>query len=136
MTNYLLDTNVLSEILKKRPEPRVMERLRATPARSLSTSAVCVTELRYGSARHPQGASLWDRIAREALARIRILPLGEAEAIRAGDLLASLESSGTPIGIEDVLIGATALEENLTVVTRNTKHFQKIPGLAIESWWR
>ena len=135
MTNYLLDTNVLSEILKKRPEPRVVGRLRATAARSLFTSVVCVTELRYGSARHPQ-RGLWDRIAREALARIRIVPLGEAEAIRAGDLLAVLEANGTPIGIEDVFIGATALEGNLTVVTRNTKHFDRIPGLAVESWWR
>jgi tRNA(fMet)-specific endonuclease VapC len=133
--NYLLDTNVLSELLKKRPEPLVLEKLRATPPRSLATSAVCVTELRYGAARHPQGTRLWDRIAREVLARIRILPFGEAEAIRAGDLLGALESSGTPIGIEDVLIGATALQENLTVVTRNSRHFRRIPGLAVESWW-
>jgi tRNA(fMet)-specific endonuclease VapC len=132
---YLLDTNVLSEILKKRPEPRVLERLRATPPRSLATSVVCLTELRYGAARHPQGTRLWDRIAREVLTRIRILPFAETEAIRAGDLLAFLESSGTPIGIEDVLIGATALQENLTVVTRNARHFQRIPGLAVESWW-
>ncbi len=69
------------------------------------------------------------------LSRIRILPFGEAEGIRAGDLLAVLESRGTPIGVEDVLIGATALQENLTVVTRNTRHFRKIPGLEVESWW-
>lgn len=135
MSNYLLDTNVLSEVLKKRPEPRVLERLNVTPPRSLVTSVVCVTELRYGAKRHPQGTRLWDRIAREVLARITILPLDEAGAIRAGDLLAVLESSGTPIGIEDVLIGATALQQNLTVVTRNTRHYRRIPGLAVESWW-
>lgn len=135
MSNYLLDTNVLSEVLKKRPEPRVLERLNVTPPRSLVTSVVCVTELRYGARRHPQGTRLWDRIAREVLARITILPLDEAGAIRAGDLLAVLESSGTPIGIEDVLIGATALQQNLTVVTRNTRHYRRIPGLAVESWW-
>lgn len=133
--NYLLDTNILSEALKKRPEPRVLEKLRATPPRALATSVVCVAELRYGAARHPQGMRLWDRIAREVLSRIRILPFGEAEAIRAGDLLAALESRGTPIGVEDVLIGATALQEHLTVVTRNTRHFRKIPGLEVESWW-
>lgn len=135
MSNYLLDTNVLSEVLKKRPEPRVLERLKMTLPRSLATSVVCVTELRYGARRHPQGTRLWDRIAREVLARITILPLDEAGAIRAGDLLAVLESSGTPIGIEDVLIGATALQENRTVVTRNTRHYRRIPGLAVESWW-
>ena len=133
--NYLLDTNVLSEILKKRPKPGVLDRLKATPSRSLTTSVVCVTELRYGTARHPQGIKLWDRIAREVLPRIRIIPIGEAEAVRAGDLLAGLASSGMPIGIEDVLIGATALEGNLIVVTRNARHFRRIPGLAVESWW-
>ncbi len=64
-----------------------------------------------------------------------ILPLGEAEALRAGDLLATLEAEGTPIGVEDVWIGATAIKNRLTVVTRNLKHFRRIPGLACESWW-
>jgi len=135
VNGYLLDTNVLSEILKKRPEPGVLERLKTAPARSLATSSVCVTELRFGAARHPQGTRLWERIARDVLPRIRILPFSEAEAIHAGDLLAVLESSDKRIGIEDVLIGATAIKENLIVVTRNTRHFRRIPGLTVESWW-
>lgn len=135
MNGYLLDTNVLSEITKKRPDPGVLARLQAVPARLLATSVVCVTELRHGTARHPQGARLWDRIAAEVLSRVRILPFGEADAIRAGDLLAALEAAGTPIGLEDVLIGATALQEKLTVVTRNTRHYQRISGLSVESWW-
>ena len=135
MNGYLLDTNVLSEVLKKRPEPRLLERLRGVPAHQLWTSAVCVAELRYGTARDPRGMRLWERIAREVLARVRILPVGEAEAIRAGDVLAALEAQGRPIGMEDVLIGATALEAGLTVVTRNVRHFDRIAGLAVESWW-
>lgn len=55
--------------------------------------------------------------------------------MRAGDLLAALERRGQPIGLEDVLIGATALAGSLTVVTRNLRHFARIPGLAVESWW-
>lgn len=135
MKGYLLDTNVLSEVLKKRPEPKVLDKLRSVPARGIATSAVCVTELRYGAARNPGRAGLWERISREVLVRVRILPFGEAEAVRAGDLLALLESEGVPIGTEDVLIGATALEAGLTVVTRNVKHFDRIPGLTVESWW-
>ena len=135
MRGYLLDTNVLSEIIKRRPEPRLLERLATVPARLLSTSAVCVAELRYGAARHPHGAGLWERIAREVLARVPVLAFAEAEAMRAGDLLATLESEGTPIGIEDVLIGATALQGDLAIVTRNVRHFSRIPGLVVESWW-
>lgn len=135
MSGYLLDTNVLSEVIRKRPEPRVVERLRGVPPDSIFTSVVCVTELRYGARRRPGGDVLWERIAREVLSRVRVLPLGETEALRAGDLLAALESAGQPIGIEDVLIGATALVGSLTVATRNVRHFRRLPGLAVESWW-
>jgi tRNA(fMet)-specific endonuclease VapC len=74
--------------------------------------------------------------ASPAARRKHILPFGQAEAIRAGDLLAALEAEGNPIGIEDVWIGATAIEHGLTVVTRNLKHFQRIMGLRSESWWK
>jgi tRNA(fMet)-specific endonuclease VapC len=135
LTGYLLDTNVLSEVLRKRPEPRVVERLRGVAPGAFFTSVVCVTELRYGARRHPEGDALWERIAREVLSRVHVLPLGEAEALRAGDLLAALEAAGQPIGVEDVLIGATALVGSLTVATRNVRHFRRLPGLAVESWW-
>jgi predicted nucleic acid-binding protein len=135
MSAYLLDTNALSEVLKKRPEPVLLDRLRTVPANRVATSAVCVAELRYGAARALRPSVLWERITREILARVQVLPFGEAEAARAGDLLALLESKGIPIGTEDVFIGATALEAGLTVVTRNVRHFDRIPGLAVESWW-
>ena len=132
---YLLDTNVLSEVIRKNPNRGLLQRLNEVAAREVVTSAVCVAELRHGAARVAHGARLWERIAREILSRVDILPLGEAEAVRAGDLLATLEARGEPIGIEDVWIGATALEHRLTVVTRNLKHFRRIPGLTSESWW-
>ena len=132
---YLLDTNVLSEVIRKDPNQGLLQRLGNVAPRDSVTSVVCVAELRHGAARVAHGARLWERIAREVLSRIDILPLGEAEAIRAGDLLATLEAQGEPIGMEDVWIGATALEHSLTVVTRNLKHFRRIPGLVSQSWW-
>ena len=135
MNGFLLDTNVLSEVIKKRPEPSVLARLREVAPDSVFTSVVCVTELRYGARRRPGAEVLWERIAREVLSRVRVLPFGEKEALRAGDLLAELETAGQPIGIEDVLIGATALAGSLTVATRNVRHFRRLPGLAVECWW-
>ena len=129
MSGYLLDTNVLSEVIKKRPEPSVLARLREVAPGSVFTSVVCVTELRYGARRRPGAEVLWERIAREVLSRVRVLPFGEREA------LAGLEAAGQPIGIEDVLIGATALVGSLTVATRNVRHFRRLPGLVVESWW-
>ena len=134
-TGYLLDTNVLSELVRKRPSPAVVERLRQLAHEDLATSALCVTELRHGAARHPQGQALWERLQGEVLSHVRILPLGTLEAERAGETLAALEAVGTPVAIEDVLIGATALVHDLTVATRNVRHFERIPGLRVESWW-
>lgn len=134
MNGYLLDTNVLSEVIRKRPEPSVLARLREIAPGSVFTSVVCVIELRYGARRRPRVELLWERIAREVLSRVR-MPAGEEEALRAGDLLADLEAAGQPIGIEEVLIGATALAGSLTVATRNVRHFRRLPGLAVESWW-
>lgn len=135
MSGFLLDTNVLSEVIKRRPDAGVMERLGRVPGEALFTSAICLTELRYGTARHPRGASIWARIEGEILPRLRVLPLATGEALRAGDLLADLASRGAPIGLEDVLIAATALENSLAVATRNLRHFSRIPGLQAESWW-
>jgi predicted nucleic acid-binding protein len=136
LSGYLLDTNVLSELLKKRPDPGVLERLSRTPREDLATSSVCVFELRYGAARRPDGGALWNRIAGEVLPRIQILTLGSEEAERAGDLLAKLHSRGEPIGLEDVLIGATALAHGFVVATRNVRHFDRIDGLIVENWWQ
>ncbi len=136
MRGYLLDTNVLSELLRKRPAPMVLERLKKVPSEELLTSVVCLTELRFGAARVASGGKLWRRIANEVLPRVRALPFGEREAILAGNVLADLESRGERIGVEDVLIGTTALANGLTVVTRNLQHFLRIEGLKSESWWR
>ena len=106
-----------------------------TPESGCFTSAICLTELRYGAVRHPRGAPIWERIEGEILPRLRVLSVSMGEALRAGDLLAELAGRGESIGLEDVLIAATALESGLTVVTRNLKHFSRVPGLLAESWW-
>jgi tRNA(fMet)-specific endonuclease VapC len=91
-------------------------------------------ELRHGAVRLNDQGRLWSRIEREILSGIEILPLGIKEALLAGDLLAYLHASGKIIDVEDVLIGATALSNDLTVVTNNIKHFARIPNLQVEDW--
>jgi len=135
MAGYLLDTNVLSEIIRKRPSAAVLAHLRNAPQDALFTSSVSVMELRFGAVRTQGGSILWERIRKDVLARVKIVPLDEEIAERAGDILADLDSRGSPIGIEDVMIGATALVSHLTVVTRNVKHLTRIRGLVVENWW-
>ena len=135
MRGFLLDTNVISELMKKRPRPEVVRRVRTLAPGEAFTSAVCFLELSYGAARHPQGARLWERIQDEIRPLVSVLPLGYEEAVRAGEVLAGLEAKGTPIGLEDILIGSTALVHGLSVATRNVKHLSRIDGLSVENWW-
>jgi tRNA(fMet)-specific endonuclease VapC len=131
---YLLDTNILSEVLKKRPSPRLIERLAKTARASQFTSCICVLELRYGTQRRPDHELFWQRIRAELLSRISVLGLNETVAVVAGDLLALLERRGETIGLADVLIAATALANGLTVVTANTRQFRRVPDLKVENW--
>lgn len=135
MAGYLLDTNVLSELLKKRPEPAVVRSLNVIPAEELFTSSICVMELRRGSHRHPDSERLWARIERELLSRVRILALAEREAVLAGDIGAELADEGQPVGTEDALIAATAMAHGLVVATRNAGHFARVKTLRVINWW-
>jgi tRNA(fMet)-specific endonuclease VapC len=132
---YLLDTNVLSELMKKRPNPRVLTRLASHSAQALFTSCICVMELRFGSALRQDFETFWPRIDEEILSRVNILPFGAEEALNAGDTLARLQKAGRQIGIEDILIASTALNNKCVLVTGNTRHFSHIEGLVVENWF-
>jgi tRNA(fMet)-specific endonuclease VapC len=131
---YLLDTNILSELLKKRPNPHLMARLRTQQPESLSTSCICVMELRYGCALRRDFEEFWERITSEILSRVSILPLDFPEVAIAGDLLASFKTTGRIIGMEDVLISSTALSHKCIMVTANVRHFSRVDNLSIENW--
>jgi predicted nucleic acid-binding protein len=106
---YLLDTNALSELLKKRPKPQFLARLRLHPAEMFFTSSICVMELRHESRRCEDHSVFWQRITHEVLSRVTVLDFGVPEALIAGDVLAHLTRRGALIGVEDLLIGATPL---------------------------
>jgi len=131
---YLLDTSILSEFVRRQPNPLVVACATAVPAASLATSAICVMELRYGAMRRPDASVFWPRLEREILTRVRVEPFDDAAARKTGDILAALETSRLTIGVEDSQIAGTALARGLVVVTANTRHFTRVPGLAVEDW--
>jgi len=133
---YLIDTNVLSELIKKNPDSHFMAKLRTTPADALFSASICIMELRYGALKRGNPSDLWTKIEQQIVAKIRILPFSYKEAIKAGDLIHHLYSIGQPIGIEDIMIASIALSNGLTVVSANTKHFSRIPDLKTENWFQ
>ena len=131
---YLLDTNILSELIKKIPNKNLREKLEKVPSASLHTASICIMELRYGALRREDGGALWSRMQESIISKLQVLTFGYKEALKAGEVLFTLHSIGHPIGIEDVLIGSIALSNGLVVVTGNTKHFSRIPDLPVENW--
>jgi tRNA(fMet)-specific endonuclease VapC len=125
---------VTSRRRPSRPPAGLAEHLRQHALDPLFTSCICVMELRHGAMRRADHGALWSRIEREVLARVELLGIGVEEAMIAGDTMAHLWARGQIIDVEDVLIGATALARNLTVVTNNLDHFRRIPGLRVEDW--
>jgi tRNA(fMet)-specific endonuclease VapC len=91
-------------------------------------------ELRFGSALREDFEKFWQKISKEIISRVNIISIGAKEASAAGDILADLRKSGNVIGLEDVLIAASAITNQYTVVTANIRHFSRIRGLEVENW--
>ena len=101
---------------------------------SILVSSVVLFELWYGVARSGRREENTERLRVFLLGVKSILPFEEEDASIAGDLRASLEMGGTPIGPYDLLIAAQALRSGITLVTANISEFARVPGLEWEDW--
>lgn len=130
MTRFLLDSDVLIRVIRRHPGS--LARLKSLPQDSWSISAMTAYEIQKGISKNPNSTS--SLIARELLGLSRIEAIGERVADRAANIHADLKSSGVTIGTADEFIAAQALGVDATLVTNNTKHFEGVPGLKLESW--
>ena len=131
----LLDTNVLSEVLRKQPTLVVLKSLHALRPEERFASEVTRYELRVGAARLDDGGRLWRRLQQDVLPLVRWLPLDTAAALAAADIGADLRRRGEAVEATDLFIAATALVHGLIVSTRNVRHFERVPGLVVENWF-
>jgi tRNA(fMet)-specific endonuclease VapC len=132
---YLLDTNILSDLIKRSPSTALIAKLASVPPEQQFTSSITLGELVYGAYRlGPRSDALLHRIETRLLPNLPILPFDDAAARRYGEVRAQLERQGMPLGDADLRIAAIALTRDLTVVTANTRHFQRVPGLPVENW--
>jgi tRNA(fMet)-specific endonuclease VapC len=129
---YLLDTNVLSDFA--RGVPAVTARLGSEAPRQLGVSVLTEMEVEYGLARQPNIAPRVREVMRMLLTTISVLPFEREDARVGGQLRASLDAQGTPIGHYDVLIAACALRRGLKIVTHNVREFARVGGLGLEDW--
>lgn len=130
---FLLDTNVISDLVRH-PAGNSARRLRENADSYCCTSIVVACELRFG-AEKAASDPLRLRID-QVLARLDVLPLDRPVDKHYGQLRSVLESRGTSIGPNDLLIAAHALAQDLTLVTDNVREFSRVDGLHVENWLR
>ncbi len=140
MSGFLLDTNVISEILRPRPDPGVITWIENTDEALLHLSVLTLGEIRKGIALLPDGrrrVSLESWLNRDVMLRFsgRILPIDLEVADRWGRISGSAAAKRSPLPVIDCLLAATALHHNLTLVSRD-ETCSGIPGIELFNPWR
>ena len=137
--NFLLDTNVVSEWTKPRPDGGVVAWLAETDEDRVFISVVTLAELRYGVERMPAGArrnrlDTWVKEQLPARFEERVLPIDSETADAWGRVMARGKTAGRPVGTMDAFIAATAERYRLTLVTRNVADFDALGVGLINPW--
>ena len=131
MLKYLLDTNIVIYVIKRRPI-EVLNTFNINASR-MAISVVTLAELLHGAEKSSQPASNL-AVVEDFCSRLQILPYTPKAAQHYGSIRASLEIIGQPIGVNDLHIAAHARSEGLVLVTNNAREFAKVPALQIENW--
>lgn len=131
---YLFDTDTLSNIVKQKPSVQLLEKLHDLPRTLQYTSAINVGEIYYGANRSPRKDKILKAFEERVFPNVNILPFDRESGRLFGIMKADLEKRGIAISEPDLRIAAVTIQHNLILITGNTKHFKKIPGLRIENW--
>jgi len=128
---FLLDTNIL--IAASKANPVVLSHLKKHTIGELLLSSVVWAEIEFGiskSARQAHNRQVFDAIAQH----LKMVSFSPQAARHYGQIRATLERAGTPIGPNDMLIAAEALAQDATLVTDNIRAFSRVKGLRLENW--
>lgn len=131
MLKFLLDTNIVIYVIKRRP-PEALEMFNRHHGR-MAISSITLAELAHGaeeSSDVPRNTAIVEDFA----SRLAVLPYDDKAAWHYGSIRAVLEKLGQPIGVNDLHIAAQARSNGLTLVTNNLREFERVPGLLLENW--
>jgi tRNA(fMet)-specific endonuclease VapC len=131
VTRYLLDTNILSDLIRN-PQGRVARRIAKVGETSVCTSIIVAAELHYGCAK--SGSTKLRKAVEDLLGEIDVLPFEAPADAGYGAIRAALEAAGTPIGGNDLLIAAHAKALGATIVTANSQEFRRVRDVKVENW--
>ncbi len=131
MLKYLLDTNIVIYVIKRRPI-EVMGVFNENAGR-MAISSITLSELYHGAEKSAKVAQNL-AVVEEFASLLEVLPYTPKASLHYGAIRAALEKLGRPIGVNDLHIAAHARSEGLTLVTNNVGEFERVPGLLMENW--
>jgi tRNA(fMet)-specific endonuclease VapC len=131
LTRYMLDTNIMSDLIRN-PQGKAAKRIARVGEDNICTSIIVAAELRYGCAK--SGSQRLLKAVEDLLGEIEVLPLEVPADAEYGGIRSELEAAGKPIGGNDLLIAAHAYATGATIVTANSGEFKRIRGLNVENW--
>ena len=131
MLKYLLDTNMVIYVMKRRPI-EVLSQFNDNAGR-MALSAITLSELYHGAEKSAKVAQNLE-VVEEFASLVQVLAYGTKASQHYGAMRSQLEKAGQPMGVNDLHIAAHARSEGLVVVTNNTSEFSRIPGLMVENW--
>ena len=131
MTRYLLDTNIISDLIRH-PQGKASARIGKVGESNICTSIIVAAELRYGCAK--RGSRRLLEAVEELLGEIEVLPFDAPADAEYGSIRSALEAAGRLVGGNDLLIAAHARALGATIVTANAQEFRRVRGLRVENW--
>ena len=130
---YMLDTNTCIYVIKRRP-PSVLAALLQHETEGIGVSIITVCELAYGAAK--SGSARNQAALQQFLEPLTVADFDHTAAMAYARVRTALEAAGTPIGPLDTQIAAHALALGVTLVSNNTREFERVPGLKLANWVR
>jgi tRNA(fMet)-specific endonuclease VapC len=131
MLKYLLDTNIVIYVIKRRPI-EVLGLFNEHAGR-MAMSAITLSELYHGAEKSAKVSQNLE-VIEEFSSLLEVLPYTGKASAHYGSIRSALEKTGQPIGVNDLHIAAHARSEGLVVVTNNVSEFARVPGLMVENW--
>ena len=131
MLKYLLDTNIVIYVIKRRPRI-ALDRFNREHGH-MAVSSITLAELIHGAEKSRDPARNL-AVVEDFFSRLSVLSYGEKAAWHYGNIRAGLERTGTTIGVNDLHIAAHARSEGLTLVSNNVREFERVPGLVLDNW--
>ena len=131
MLKYMLDTNIVIYVIKRRPL-EISETFNRC-AGQMCISSITFAELMHGAEKSSRPEHNLRQVE-DFISRLEVLDYGRKAALHYGDIRADLERRGTTIGVNDLHIAGHARSEGLTLVTNNLREFERVAGLRLENW--